>query len=335
MGRTRIPGGYSLAANRAVLVPTDLPSPEAIAVKWLELSVVCPREFVEPLSQLFHSYGRGGVAVEEGGGFNPDEGETPPDGALVTVRTYLPVDQTTEDRRNRIDLGVRLVSHLSPGSRLRERVIDQDEWQDAWKKHFDVLKIGRRIVVVPTWRSYEPRGQDVIVRLDPGMAFGTGHHPTTRMCLEQAERLVKPGMKVLDAGCGSGILSIAAARLGALAVVGVEIDSVAAGVARVNAEENRVENVVHVYEGTLPRPEVSSGSFDVAMANISARVVSELAEHLVAAVKPAGSIVVSGILEKDRDLVAARLSDCGAQMEAVFADGDWVTLVALVSDESS
>ena len=160
---------------------------------WVELSVDTPPEYVEPLSEVFHRYGEGGVAVEQPGGFNPDEGESPHVPDRVTVKAYLPLDHTTDHRRAQIDVGVRLVGHLAPLSELRERVVTQDEWENSWKDFFDVLRVGSRIVVCPTWREHSPLAGDVIVRLDPGMAFGTGHHPTTRMCLEAIDRILTPG----------------------------------------------------------------------------------------------------------------------------------------------
>ena len=156
---------------------------------------------------MFYRYGHGGVAVEEEGGYNPDEGETPSAADWVTLKTYLPLNSTTRERRNRIDLGVRLVAHAYPVSTLQERVLTEEDWESSWKEHFYVLRVGDRTVICPTWRDYEPRKTDVVITLDPGMAFGTGHHPTTRMCLQHLECLVRPGVDVLDVGCGSGILS--------------------------------------------------------------------------------------------------------------------------------
>ncbi|MCI0438512.1 MAG: 50S ribosomal protein L11 methyltransferase [Chloroflexi bacterium] len=299
-------------------------------MKWLELSVTAPPEYVEPLSQIFYRYGQGGVAIEEKGGYNLDEGETPSASDWVTLKTYIPVNSTTDERRNRIDLGVRLVAHVSPISPLRERVLDEEEWANSWKEHFHVLHIGRRIVISPTWREYAPQDSDVVISLDPGMAFGTGHHPTTRMCLEQLEELMRPGLDVLDVGCGSGILSIAAARLGARRVLGMEIDSVAVNVAKKNVDENGVAHTIHVIEGTLPYPGVRADSYDLALANISSKVVAEIAGDLARVVRPGGKIVASGILLDNKHLVENALAASNCALEKTLVDGDWVTLVASV-----
>ena len=300
-------------------------------MKWLELSVRTPPEFVEPLSQIFYRYGHGGVAVEVEGGFNPDEGESLSGDEWAVVTTYLPMNESLDERRSRIDVGVRLVAHVSDISPLQEREVEEEEWQNSWKEHFHVLKVSRRITICPTWREYTPQDGEAVITLDPGMAFGTGHHPTTRMCLEQLDALVKPGIDVLDVGCGSGVLSIAAARLGARHVFGLEIDSVAVNVAKQNVRDNDAEHTVRVMQGTLPHPDAKRSAYGIAVANISAKVVSELAPYLVNAVHEGGKVLASGILLENKDSVEQALADSGAAPEQTLVDGDWVTLVASVN----
>ena len=298
--------------------------------EWLELSIETPPEYVEPLTEIFHRYGEGGVAVEQPGGFNPDEGESPPIPDRVVVKTYLPVDHTTDHRRSQIDVGVRLVAHLAPVTELRERRVSQSEWQNSWKEFFHVLRVGERIVVCPTWREYEAKPDEVIVHLDPGMAFGTGHHPTTRMCLEIIEQTVTPGDSVLDLGCGSGILSIAAVKLGAERAVGFEIDPIAVKAGRANIDLNRAADSVELIHGTLPSPRAPAGSFDCVFANISARVVTDLAARIVECIAPGGRLLVSGVIEKHLDGVTDALIAEGATIERQEIDGDWVALLASV-----
>ena len=298
--------------------------------EWLELSIETPPEYVEPLTEIFHRYGEGGVAVEQPGGFNPDEGESPPIPDRVVVKTYLPIDHTTDHRRSQIDVGVRLVAHLAPVTELRERRVSQSEWQNSWKEFFHVLRVGERIVVCPTWREYEAKPDEVIVHLDPGMAFGTGHHPTTRMCLEIIEQTVTPGDSVLDLGCGSGILSIVAVKLGAERAVGLEIDPVAVKAGRANIDLNRAADSVELIHGTLPSPRAPAGSFDCVFANISARVVTDLAARIVECIAPGGRLLVSGVIEKHLDGVTDALIAEGATIERQEIDGDWVALLASV-----
>ena len=294
--------------------------------KWLELSVQAPREFVEPLTSLFLKYGHAGVAVEEPGGFNPDEGESPPDSGHVRVMTYLPVGPTTRSREDGIDVGVRLMAQLGPVSKLQRREVDETEWQDSWREHFHTLHVGSRTVIVPTWRSYDPEEGDVVIELDPGMAFGTGHHPTTTMCLVALEELVKPGCSVLDLGCGSGILSIAAAKLGASDVLALDIDATAAETAAANVRQNGAGAVVTVGEGTLPYESLRPGGYDVVVANISSTVIGNLAGDIARAVTRGGSVVASGVLDQARESVVERLEEAGLSLDRVDADGDWVAL---------
>ncbi len=297
---------------------------------WVELSIDTPAEFVEPLTQVFTEHGEGGVAIELPAGHNPDEGETAPPPDRVTVTTYIPHDNRLEQRYARIDTAVRLVAHVGDLSELRVRVVEEAEWQDSWKEHFHVLRVGVRTVIVPTWRTYEPQEDDVVITLDPGMAFGTGHHPTTRMCLELVEQHVQPNDRVLDLGCGSGILSIAAAKLGASDVFGLEIDPIAASVAVQNVRDNGVRNVVRTEEATLPHPRVAENGYDLLVANVSAKVITELADHIVRAVRSGGTLLFSGILDKQKTEVIERMVAQGVQFEDGLTDADWVALVGRV-----
>ena len=294
--------------------------------RWLELSVWAPREFVEPLTSLFLRYGHAGVAVEEPGGFNPDEGETQPDSGRVRVMTYLPVGPTTRSREGGIDVGVRLMAQVGHVSQLHSREVDETEWQHAWREHFHTLHVGSRTVIVPTWRSYSPAQDDVVILLDPGMAFGTGHHPTTTMCLAALEELVSPGCSVLDLGCGSGILSIAAAKLGASEVLALDIDATAVDTAAANVRQNGVDAAVTVSEGTLPYASLRPRGYDVVVANISSKVIGDLAGSLARAVKPGGTGVASGLLEQSLGPVSARLGEAGLLVDSTDLDGDWVAL---------
>lgn len=298
--------------------------------RWLELSVDAPPEYVEPLSEIFRRFGEGGVAVEQPGGFNPDEGEAPPVPDAVTIKAYLPVDATTQDRRDRIAAGARLVARMARISDLRERTVSEDEWRDSWKEFFHPLRIGRGIVICPTWRECETEPGDALIRLDPGMAFGTGHHPTTRMCIEALERAISPGDRVLDLGCGSGILSIAAAKLGAAGALGFEIDAAAVRSARANAEANGVADRVEIVRGTLPSAKAPPQSFDLALANISARVVSDMAPRLVDCLAQGGTLIASGVIEAHLAGVVAALESAGATIRERTMDGDWAALAATV-----
>jgi ribosomal protein L11 methyltransferase len=297
-------------------------------LKWIELTVDVPPEYAEPMSEIFHRYGHGGVAIEQEAGYNPDEGESPPVPDFVTVKTYLPVDNTTERRRNQIDIGVRLVAHLATISPLKEKYVEEEDWQNAWKEHFHPLRIGRHLVICPTWRTVETSESDILIHLDPGMAFGTGHHPTTRTCMEILERDTKPGDRILDVGCGSGILSVVAVKVGATSALGLEIDPVATRAGEENVRINGIEDKVQIVQGTLPSPLAEARSFDIVAANISAKVVTDLAQHLIDSVAIGGKLIAGGIIEPHVEDVTKALNAVGASIDETFIDGDWVTLLA-------
>ena len=184
-------------------------------MKWLELCVDVPPEFVEPISHIFYKYGYGGVSIESPADFNPDEGEVAPVPETFSVRTYIPKDDSTDERRANIEIGVKLINHLHPIEPLKETEIKDEDWETNWKQYFHPIRVGRKLVICPTWQEHASLRDDVIIFLDPGMAFGTGHHPTTRMCMELLEDTIVGGEKIIDLGCGSGILSVTAVKLGA------------------------------------------------------------------------------------------------------------------------
>jgi len=208
------------------------------------------------------------------------------------------------------------------------RTLREADWANAWKEHFFVHRVGQRTVIVPSWREagYSPRPDDVVLLLDPGMAFGTGLHPTTRLCLRAIEESIRPGMRVLDIGAGSGILSIAAALQGASHVDAVEIDPVGAHVCHQNVEANRVGEVVHVRAGTLPDDAYEGEQADLILANITIATLLELHPRLAAHLRRGGLAVLSGVLAERADELLSALVDAGWQPERTDQEQDWVSL---------
>ncbi len=278
---------------------------------WHEISIGVPHEYVEPVSYLFSRYGRG-LTMEPDG---PDR---------LMLRTYLP--STSRQRLARIDVGLRLVSAVHPLGEPAIRELPQEEWQDAWKSHFSLVKIGRRLVVRPTWTDYRPEPGEVVIDIDPGLAFGTGYHPTTYTCLEALETLVTEGAAVLDLGTGSGILSIAAIRLGAGRAVALDIDSQAVRAARQNFRRTGAHRQVTLVQGSLPHAAVGPGQFDLAVANISARAICERAQFLVSAVRDTGVLVASGMMRDQSPEVLDTLAELGCTCVGEWSRDEWVTL---------
>jgi ribosomal protein L11 methyltransferase len=210
---------------------------------------------------------------------------------------------------------------------VSQRSVVEEDWAEAWKEHFHVERYGERLVVVPSWRDYDARPDDVMLTLDPGMAFGTGQHATTRMCLEAIERLVTPDTRVLDVGCGSGILSIAAAKLGAGEVRAVDVDPECVRITRENAATNGMDGRTAAAHGTLgeawPFPDAHDGRFDVVVANVSSAAIIGMATELARALAPEGRLAISGVIgEREAEVVGA-LSGAGVRIDRVRVDGEW------------
>ncbi len=281
-------------------------------MKWLELSVTVPSEFVEPVSYLFGRYGRG-LSIEDVGGRE------------AVLRTY--VTSNSKQRLAHIDVGVRLISALKPIQPLQITELDGINWQERWKEHFTILRVGRRLVVKPPWLEYTAQTDDLVIELDPGLAFGTGHHPTTRLCLEGLERLVRPGDSVLDLGVGSGILSIASVKLGATSALGLDVDPIAVTVARRTCKANGVSPAARAAEGTLPHSLAKPASFDLAVANISARAVLNSAQQLHRCLRPGGKLIASGFLHEQAPEFLAGIEGSGLALVARRHLDDWAALV--------
>jgi ribosomal protein L11 methyltransferase len=295
---------------------------------WLELSTTAEPEAVESVSAAFAEHGQG-VAIEQVVESSPDGDVVHlPADAPVLIKTYLPLaDPALEQRRAALEKAVWALGKLRQVGPLQVRRLREADWANAWKEHFFVHRVGQRMVIVPSWRAaeYTPRSQDIVLLLDPGMAFGTGLHPTTRLCLRAVEELVTPGMRVLDVGAGSGILSIAAARLGASVVHAVELEPVAAQVCRENVERNQVADVVDVKVGTLE--EAAEERVDLLLANITIATLTELHPRLASHLRPGGRAVLSGVLAERAHELLEVLRQAGWRHERTDQEQDWVALL--------
>lgn len=300
--------------------------------QWLELSLVVDGELAEAVTEVLSRYAPGGVAVESTGIRDEAEGEGVPEGPL-RVAAYLPVDGNLSEARRQIEVALGHLSAIRPLPPLRTRWIREADWAEQWKAHYRPVTVGDRLVIVPAWMD-NPLPQRIPLFLDPGMAFGTGMHPTTQMCLAEVERLVRPGMPVLDIGCGSGILSIAALKLGAAMAVGVDTDPEAVRAAQANAARNGVGERFVAFPGSVAEVLAGKGPVTQAplvLANILAGVLVRLLreERLAETVSPGGHLVLSGILEGQEAEVYQAARAVGLTLARRRQVEDWVTLTCL------
>jgi ribosomal protein L11 methyltransferase len=309
---------------------------------WVELSVAADIEAVEAVSEILTRFAPGGTSVEPGFGLT-DEGL----GAVVDrtkpaiVRAYLPGRDRAEVEAA-IGAAETALGHLQafglrPIGELQTRLVREEDWAEAWKSHFPVLRIGRRIVIRPTWRRHHKLPGDVVLSLDPGMAFGTGLHPTTRLCLAALEALADEGRlargrarngaaRVIDVGCGSGILAIAAGALGAGEMLGVDTDPIAVESTTANARLNNQSDRLRVRQGSAPSGE---GPFDLVLANLIASLLVLLARPLRDELAPGGRILASGIFRDREGDVRAAFEAANLTVARRWAEEDWVALEAI------
>jgi ribosomal protein L11 methyltransferase len=301
------------------------------------LSIEVDPEAVEAVSEILSRAAGAGVSVEQPLAMEQEGlAAVPIEGAPATIRAYVPALDRLAAEVAIADVRVRL-GHLTafglrPIGELKVRAVQEEDWAEAWKEHFPVMRIGRRIVIKPTWRTYEPAPGDVVVALDPGMAFGTGLHPTTRLCLAGLEGWADagliPGARVLDVGCGSGILALAAGLLGAAELNGVDTDPIAVEATRENAARNGID--IAVRAGSLP---VEGGPFDLVLANLVASLLVALAPDLATALRPTGAriqrggrLLASGIfIDREPEVVAA-FEAAGLHVVGRAQETDWVAL---------
>ena len=314
---------------------TSTPEGGAGTGAWLELSVEADLEAVEAVSEILGRVASGGTTVEpafdlvdEGLGARVDPARP------AVVRGYVPARDASAAEAAAADTAEALGHLQAFGLRtigeLRTRIVHEEDWAEAWKAYFPVLRVGRRLVIRPTWRRHRREPADVVLALDPGMAFGTGLHPTTRLCLAALEVLADrgevEGARVLDVGCGSGILAIAALKLGATDAYGVDTDPIAIESTLANARRNRLTRRIQARVGSLPSEQPP---FDLVLANLIAGVLVPLAAALRDELRPGGTLLASGIFIDREAEVAAAFDAAGLSIRERSAEGEWVALTAV------
>ncbi|MDM8128761.1 50S ribosomal protein L11 methyltransferase [Paraclostridium benzoelyticum] len=250
----------------------------------------------------------------------------------VIIKTYITEERDVSDDikliKEKID-GLKEFG-IDVGEAIVElSQVDEEDWANEWKNYYKPTKIGEKIVVKPTWEDYEAKDTDLIIELDPGMAFGTGTHETTSMCIRELEKYVKPESKVFDIGCGSGILSIAAAKLGAKDVLAVDLDEVAVKVSKENIELNKVEGSVNALHGNLM--EVVKDKADIVVANIIADIIKILAKDIKQFMKDDAVFISSGIIHAKVDEVKEALTQNGLEIVHVESLGEWNAIVSKIA----
>jgi ribosomal protein L11 methyltransferase len=297
---------------------------------WLEISLRVTGELAEPVAEVLGRYAEGGVALEYDAQAGQDpKAETPP---LVLVRAYLASDEHLESAKLEIAQALWHLGQIRPLPQPSFKSLEDQDWYEAWKQPHHLIPVGRRLLILPSWLS-PPPGDRLLVRIDPGMAFGTGTHPTTRLCLEALEKYLAPGHTMVDLGCGSGILSIAATRLGAGTVMGFDIDPVAIQVASDNLSINGLKSRIHLEVGTLPHAAEAlshcpGGKADVVLANILApTIIQMLKDGLGDLISESGRLILSGILDWQVADVAMSAREQGLEPVQTLAQDDWRALV--------
>lgn len=305
--------------------------------QWIEVSIQTTHEAAELTAEIMRAAGaNNGVVIEDPVLINtlrnsgtwelcdiPEQGNT----EVVTVTAYYPEDEALQPRLAQIE---EEMSALEAGlgtcrfGNTRFRTVSEQDWANEWKQYFHVTHIGETLVIKPTWEEYTAKAGEHIIEIDPGMAFGTGTHHTTCMCMERLEKVLRPGMEVFDVGTGSGILAIAAAKLGAETVKAVDIDATAVRVAAENIAANGLTEKINVKQGDLLQG--TEGQADVIIANIIADIIIMLLEDVPGKLKNGGIFLASGIIEERQNDVAAAAAKAGLCVEAVDTKGGWVVM---------
>ena len=306
---------------------------------WIEVRVITKSEALEPISGIFYSLDCKGVAIEDPEDIlGREQGPLTWDfadinvlehkGKVAVVKAYFAEEDNIEDVLEYVN--ERLTELKEMGLDLGEAKVEhekmhEEDWANTWKQYYKPTKVGEKIVVKPIWEEYEEKEGELVVNLDPGMAFGTGTHETTRMCIQALEKYVKEESTVFDVGCGSGILAIAAAKLGAKLAVGVDLDPVAVESSIENVGYNNLNNI-EILHGNLV--EVIDGKADIVVANILAEIICILTDDVKRVMKDGGVFITSGIIHDRVDMVCEKLEATGFEVIEKNRDGEWNCIVA-------
>ncbi len=293
---------------------------------WTEITARVHRDASEVAAELLQDLTGRGVTIEPPiQALGPDEGYVLDEAAPETLRAYIhgPVP---ESQRAELLAGLRDVAGDAFVGELEYGTIREEDWAETWKEHYDIEKVGR-VVIRPAWKDYTAQPGEIVVNLDPGMAFGTGQHPTTRMCIQGLQDKMQPGDYVLDLGSGSGILAIVAIALGARSVLATDTEEQAVQASEENAALNDMQETIIVRPGSMEAVG-ADGPFDLILANINAAAVSSLAAAMAAEMKPGAWLFAGGVINEREAMARTALEAAGLRIERVMSEGDWRTFVA-------
>lgn len=298
--------------------------------KWMKLELSVPEELVDAVSNFVIEIGAQGVYEET---LEPWAANGLPElGGNKIVFAYLPFDLRLEDRIARLQGYIEGLADLFPSLpkvTCKQETIEDPDWGEQWKKYFKPLRVSREIVIKPTWERYTPEGGDIVIEIDPGMAFGTGQHASTRMCLEALEEIISKdrdikAWEVLDVGTGTGILGIACAKLGAEKVLCLDIDKKAVGIARENIQINGVADRVKASSRDVAALE---GAFDLIVANLTEKILTKLRQALVSLLRPRGYLVISGIIIENRNMIEESFLTSPIELLRTLTEKEWICYV--------
>lgn len=306
---------------------------------WIEVRVITKSEALEPISGIFYSLDCKGVAIEDPNDIlGREQGPLTWDfadinvlehkGKVAVVKAYFAEEDNIEEVLSYVNDRINELKEMGldlGDAKVEHEKMHEEDWANTWKQYYKPSKVGEKIVVKPIWEEYSAKEGELVVDLDPGMAFGTGTHETTRMCIQALERYVEKESTVFDVGCGSGILAIAAAKLGAKLAVGVDLDPVAVESSKENVEYNKLDNI-EILHGNLV--EVIDGKADIVVANILAEIICILTDDVKRVLKEGGVFITSGIIHDRVDMVCEKLEETGFEVVEKNRDGEWNCIVA-------
>ncbi|AJE53179.1 MULTISPECIES: 50S ribosomal protein L11 methyltransferase [Paenibacillus] len=316
---------------------------------WNEITIHTSEEAVEMISNFLHEAGAGGVSIEESGSLNKPRDtsygqwyDRPlndiPEGQAI-IKGYFAEEIDMDSVRAQIEPRVEQLRtfDIDPGEvRYELKTVNEDDWANAWKQYFKPLRVSDHLTIKPTWEEYEPASEDEkIIELDPGMAFGTGTHPTTSLCLRTLESVIQGGEEVIDVGTGSGILAIGAIKLGAKHVLALDLDPVAVSSARENTRLNGLEERITIKESDLLSVLNASDPtlgiqlpVKLVVANILAEIILLFIDDVYKALEPGGIYIASGIWKNKEEVVESALKAAGFEIAEINRDEDWLAFVA-------